>query len=87
MAAVVDVQLGVRDARGQDTAVGPRDQRVLIAGEHKGALADERQQRQNPSAAVCWYGKPMLSWLTCLVRRALASASGLVFALPPHKSP
>ena len=41
----------------------------------------------NPSAAVCWYRKPMLSGLIRALCRALASASGSVFALPPHRSP
>ncbi|HLN67574.1 MAG TPA: hypothetical protein VK280_09895 [Streptosporangiaceae bacterium] len=41
----------------------------------------------NPSAAVCWYRKPMLSGLIRALCSALASASGSVFALPPHRSP
>ncbi|MFI5084013.1 MAG: hypothetical protein ACHQCE_23335, partial [Streptosporangiales bacterium] len=39
VAAVVDVQRRVRDACGQDAAVGHRDDRVVVAGEHQGALA------------------------------------------------
>ena len=50
MPAVVGVQPGVRDERGQDAPVDVRDDRIVVTGQDQGRLAQQRQQRQRRPA-------------------------------------